>query len=851
MKVVIPRLRLLAFLRSPWGKVLAAVVLIVGITGLSVFGYYWHRYSRLIDVKLNGGPFTTPSKIFAGPEAIYAGQEVAPAEIISRLRGAGYSEASTNRTGWYRVRADAVEVFPGPDSYFTSEPAVLKFTGRRINQIVSLRDNAEQPLYELEPELITNLFDRSREKRRLVRYEDIPKSLRDAIISIEDKRFFEHAGLDVLRLLKAVYVDVREMRPDQGASTLSQQLARGFFLYPDKTLKRKVAELMITLQLEQRLTKEKIFEFYCNQVYMGRRGSFNIHGIGEAAQAFYEKDFRELSLAEAATLAGLIQLPEYRHPVRHPQRALERRNVVLRAMLENGVISKAQHDDAVKRPLGVSSGAAESSDAPYFVDMVNDQLQGRFLEKDLVTQVFRVYTTLDMRLQRAAVDAVRYGMPLVDEQVKKQRRFRGQKPPTAQVALVALDPHTGEVKALVGGRDYGVSQLNHVTAKRQPGSAFKPFVYATAMNTALDAVGTSPVLTPISMVDDSPTTFWFDGKPYEPSNFKDQFYGPITLREALAHSLNIATVKVAEMVGYDKVVEMARWSGMNMQIQATPAVALGSYEVQPLEIAGAYTIFANSGVHVAPYMIRAVREQGGQTVLANQTVETPVLDPRIAYIMTNLLEEVMRSGTAAGVRARGFGVPAAGKTGTSHDGWFAGYTSNLLCIVWVGFDDNTELNIEGARSALPIWTEFMKKAVTYRPYRNPAPFEPVDGIVTAEVDPETQELATSGCPKRRMEVFVAGTQPVGYCRAHGGRPGAAPLLTTVSGWETESDKAKETEKGARETVVAVVKPSPTAQPEPRPPVVLQRVPVPVAGQKKPADGEPKKSWFRRVWDVFK
>ncbi len=831
------------FLLGPVGKVLLALALIGVVTGLGIFGYYWNRYGRLIDAKLSAGPFNTPSKIFAAPEAVSVGQKITSAEIVSRLRAGGYSESSTNRNGWYRLRPDAVEIFPGPDSYFAAEPAVVQFSGPAVSRIVSLRDHAEQPLYEIEPELITNLFDKSREKRRLVRFEDLPRMLVDAVVSIEDKRFFEHKGFDPLRILKAAYVDLREMRKEQGASTLSMQLARGFFLYPDKSWRRKAAELVITLQLEGRLSKEQIFEYYVNHIYLGRRGSFNIHGIGEASQAYFQKNFRELALWEAATLAGLIQLPELRHPYRHPERARDRRNVVLAAMHQNGYITKAQYEDAVKRALGVTPGAVESSDAPYFVDMVIDQLQARYPEKDLVTRVFRVYTTLDMKLQRAAVEAVRFGMPLVDEQVKRQRRFRNRTPPAPQCALVALDPHTGEVKALVGGRSYGLSQLNRAVAKRQPGSSFKPFVYAAALNTALDG-GAQPVLTPISQVEDVPTTFWFDGKPYEPANFKNEVHGLTNLRMALTRSMNIATVKVAETVGYDRVVDLARRAGMNLQIQPTPAVALGAYEVQPIEIAGAYTVFANGGLGLPPYLIRSVRDQDGHTVQVNRPAATLVLDPRIAYMMTNLLEEVIRSGTAAGVRARGFTAPAAGKTGTSHDGWFAGYTSNLLAVVWVGFDDNTELEVEGARSALPIWTEFMKQALALRPYRNPAPFEPVEGIVTAEVDPDSQELASSGCPNRRTEVFIAGTQPVGYCRTHGGRPGSVPLLTTVAGWETGSDKDKD-----KPPVVADNQPAPTAEPARRPRVVLKAVPLEPA----PPPQEPgrKKGLFGRIWDAIR
>ena len=337
-------------------------------------------------------------------------------------------------------------------------------------------------------------------------------------------------------------------------------------------------------------------------------------------------------------------------------------------------------------------------------------------------------------------------MEQVDARLKKQKRFKNQSFPDAQVALVALDPHTGEIKAVVGGRNYGVSQLNHVLAKRQPGSVFKPFVYAAAMDTAVE--GGSTILTAGTTVEDEPTTFWFDNKPYEPSNFEHKFYGPVTLRRALARSLNVATVKVAEMVGYDKVVEMANRAGLNYKIQPTPAVALGAYEVTPFEIAGAYTMFANQGVYVKPSFISMVRTQEGDSIYVNKIEKRQVLDPRVAYLMTNLMEEVMRTGTAAGVRGRsGFNAPAAGKTGTSHDGWFAGYTSELMCIVWVGFDDNRELELEGAHSAAPIWGEFMKRALQYREYSAPKPFSMPDGIVTMQIDPLSGMPATPMCPE--------------------------------------------------------------------------------------------------------
>ena len=339
---------------------------------------------------------------------------------------------------------------------------------------------------------------------------------------------------------------------------------------------------------------------------------------------------------------------------------------------------------------------------------------------------------------------------------------------------------------------------------------------------------------------DQPTTFWYDGKPYEPSNFKHEFHGTVTLRQALAKSMNVATVKVAEMVGYDTVVDLARRAGLNYKINPTPAVALGAYEVTPIEMAGAYTIFANDGVFIKPNFISMVRESNGKPIYVNKVEKQQALDPRVAYLMTNLMEEVMRSGTAAGVRARGFTVPAAGKTGTSHDGWFAGYTSELICVVWVGFDDNRELNLEGAHSALPIWTEFMKRALEYRQYRNAQPFRAPDGIVTVDIDPQTGMQATGNCPLRRPEVYIAGTQPVGFCPLHGGSHG----VTNVAGWET-------TPRMEPPPVLAPVSPGGS------PAAVARRQgagapPPPVAAAQQEAEKpKEKKGFLRRIWGVFK
>jgi penicillin-binding protein 1B len=332
-----------------------------------------------------------------------------------------------------------------------------------------------------------------------------------------------------------------------------------------------------------------------------------------------------------------------------------------------------------------------------------------------------------------------------------------------------LDAQTGEVKALVGGRNYGLSQFDHATARRQPGSSFKPFVYAAALGSALAEGG--PTLTAASMVDDEPTTFYFHGQPYGPADHGHEYAGEVTLRYALAHSLNVPAVKLAETIGYDRVARLARAAGL--RVQATPSLALGSYEVTPLEMAGAYTVFANYGNCLKTTCIRAIRDPHGASIFESQPERKPAIDARVAYLVENMMEEVLRSGTGAGVRARGFYLPAAGKTGSSHDGWFAGFTSRLICVVWVGFDNNRDITLDGAHSALPIWTEFMKRAHQHSEYRNVHEFRAPGGVVTAQIDADTGELATPNCDHVRNEVFIEGTQPVESCHLHGGRIPAA------------------------------------------------------------------------------
>jgi penicillin-binding protein 1B len=843
--VRVPRnARLVRFFLHPAGKIFLGLIACLLLASAAVFVHYYNKYAKLIDERLRAGAYSSTSRIYSAPSSITVGDETSPVDLAAALRRAGYNENRNNPVGYYTLRPDSIDIFPGADSYFDQEAAAVKFAKSRISRIVSLNDNSDRPMYELEPQLITNLYDRKREKQRVVHYEDIPAVLRNAILSAEDKRFFQHSGFDPIGILRSAWVDLKRGRNEQGASTLTMQLARNMFLTLDRNWRRKAAEIMITMQLEQKLNKEQIFELYCNQIDLGYRGSFEIRGFGEASQAYFGKDLRSLSLPEAATLAGIARGASYYNPYRHPDRVRQRRDWILGMMRQNDYISDRDYGVAAETPLKLVNGASESSDAPYFVDLLNDDLEKRFPGYDFQAHSDKIYTTLDLNLQRAANEAVAIGMKQVDDIARKQKRFRNAPFVEPQCALIAVDPHTGEVKALIGGRNYGASQLDRILAERQPGSIFKPFVYAAALNTAV--AGGTTTLTPASIVVDEPTTFTFDDQEYEPQNFEHEFYGPVTLRRAMAKSLNVATIKVAEMVGYSTVVSLAHRAGISEDVKATPAMAIGSYVATPLEMAGAYTIFANKGVRVQPTLISLIKEPNGKVLLDQKAQTKPVLDPRVTYLMVSMLEEVMRTGTAAGVRSRGFLAPAAGKTGTSHDGWFAGFTSDLLCIVWVGYDDYSELNIEGAKSALPVWTEFMKRAILLRPYSNAKEFTAPDGVVTLTIDPQSGMPATPSCPERQPEVFIAGTEPVGACPLHGG--GGAQTL--VSGWDTpaatqpaqsprNSDPAQQPPR--RAAAVSGAAPLPYQQPPPA-------TPPPAANQ---SDPQKKKGFFGKLKDVFK
>lgn len=754
--------------------VIGVACLIIFVTGAVIFGFYYHKYGVIVDKRLQKPLFIDTAQVYAAPHQVRVGQTLTAGTVAAQLRAAGYSgddSAHASQMGSFAANQNSITIRPGPQSFHAPEDATITFDDGKVQQITAT-DGEQLASYALEPLLITGLSDPSRTKRRLITYDELPKYLVPAVTSIEDRRFFSHGGVDYIRLLGAARADFEHHRYSEGGSTLTMQLARGFFLTPAKHIKRKMLEILITWHLESRFNKKQIFQMYANEIPLGQAGSFAINGFGEASQVYFGKDLSKLNLPECALLAGMIQSPSRLNPLRHPVRSIERRNVVLDMMVETGDISKEQAEQAKAAPLRLAPQSDQQDHAPYFVDLVRDQIAARLGDSNWNQEGLRIYTSLDPQLQSAAAAAVDEGMKHVDELVDKRHARHPDEPVVyPQVALVAMDPHTGQVLALVGGRNYGASQLDHAISHRPTASTFKPFVYAAAFNSSLAGTqlttpdGKSAVFTQAMLLPDQQQTFTFgNGQTYTPRNFAGEYQDEVTAHDALKMSLNNATIELAQMVGFGNVAALARDAGI-ISARATPSVALGTYAATPLELASAYTIFDNNGVAVQPVLLSSIRTANGDPVMDFSSQSHPVLDPRVAYLTTDMMEAVLNEvhGTGASVRSMGFTAPAAGKTGTEHDSWFAGFTSNLICVVWVGNDDYTDLKIQGAFAAAPIWAEFMKHAVKLPQYSDTKPFVPPAGVTEVTLDKATNLLADASCPDDWSAAFLDGTQPVTTC----------------------------------------------------------------------------------------
>jgi len=727
----------------------------------------------VVTTRFEGRLWEIPSRIYSAGLSLRPGLQIDAAGLERRLQRSGYgrSEGPPTRPGQYRRIGDDLEVrFRDFAASRERPPAGVVRLGFDREQLHSLREAGGGRIdrVELEPELLATLFGARQEEREVVRLEDVPPLFVKAVLAAEDARFFSHGGLDARAIVRAALANARSGGIVQGGSTITQQTVKNLFLGPERTFWRKAREAAMAVLLDLRYDKERILEAYLNEVYLGQRGPVAICGVQAAARFYFGRDLRELSLGEMATLAGMIRSPGSYNPFNHPDAAAERRDQVLQAMVRLEQIDEAAMTRAAAERLRLGSGGGGFRGAPWVADYVRSQLARHYSKKLLEQEGLSVFTTIDTLVQEAAEKALRlglekleYGFPAVRRQ-REERRLQG--------ALVATRPGSGEVLAVVGGRDYEDSQFDRaVQARRQPGSCFKPFVYAAAFERRLR--DRDEGLTPASLLDDDPIVLTSGGKRWAPENYDGSYGPPVTARTALERSLNVPTVRAAQRAGLGAVVDLARRAGIESPLRELPSLALGTMEVTPLELATAYTTLANQGRRVTASIVREVRDADGQPLERRPLERAQTIDPRAAYLVTHVLEGVFERGTARSAAALGFHGLAAGKTGTTdetRDAWFAGYTPDLLALVWVGYDDNARTGLTGATGALPIWVDFMGRVGLADSRRD---FSPPAGIVRRRIDPESGQRATPGCPATIDELFAAGTEPREDCSLHGGRRG--------------------------------------------------------------------------------
>ncbi len=763
---------------------IAAILLFALPPAIYIFLGYYNSLENEVVTRFSGKRWNIPSRIYSDSCFVYPGQSLDDLGFFQRLARLNYHPVAAGKVaarGEYSLDAAKHRLtiflhgFSYPYSQFPGELVRLELGPH--DTVLAMRDlGTAKPLYsvELEPELISGIFQGSWQQRRLVPLSQVPPALIDAILAAEDHRFYEHHGIDPVRIIKAAWIDLTAHQLRQGGSTLTQQLMKNFFLTSKRDWRRKAKEALMAYIAEQRYSKDQILENYINDIYLGQRGQEGIYGVWEAAEYYFSKEPRDLTIGEMATIAGMIRSPNGLNPLRHPRQAERRRNEVLGLMLEDGYISKAAYDQAVTEPLHPREAFTENNDAPYFVDYVKHELAERYPPDVLTGEGLRIFTTLDVHAQKLAEAAVHNNLDYLEKRYPSLRRK--EKKDQLEEALVALEPQNGKIRAMVGGRYYRESQFNRVTqAKRQPGSAFKPVTYLAALEETLD--GGPDRFLPTSYVDDEPFTWNYGDMSWSPKNYKGRYFGRVTLEFALQESLNSATSRLANQIGLDRIRAMAERLGFG-ELPPYPSIILGGIEVTPMQIAQAYSIMADYGLEVQPYAVTAVVDQSGRVIEGHELQARQVLSPQLAYLIDFMLQQVINHGTGFGARQHGFLRPAAGKTGTtndSKDAWFAGFTPNLLAVTWTGFDQKEALGLTGAEASLPAWTDFMKAATASRPALD---FEPPPGIVVEKVDPLTGYLAGPYCPVVMEGAFPKDLAPSQVCPFHT-HPGATASGTAA------------------------------------------------------------------------
>lgn len=748
--------------------VLATLVVLAVAFGLFALQVYVSVTSRF-ESRL----WAQPATIYSAPASLSPGDPARVASLADRLGRSGYGEVdgAPSRPGQFRVLRDGIDVHfrastaPGDDR--PERRRTLRISRGTLRSIRD-EDGRRLPVVTFEPEVLARVYGERHEEREVVAYEDLPETLRSAVLAAEDARFFEHRGVDVRAVFRAAWRNVRSGKIVQGGSTISQQTVKNLYLGHERTWWRKIRELPMALVLDLKYDKTRILEVYLNEVYLGQRGPVAVCGVQAASRLYFGRSVDALSVGESALLAGMIRSPGRYNPFVHPERAVERRGRVLDAMVRLGWIDEGVAGEARDEPLELGSGRAGFHQARHLADYVRQELQSTYSADELAAEGLRVYTTLDTGVQEVAERALEEELARLEKDVPRIRKQAAER--TLQGAVIVTDPRTGAVLAMVGGRDYAETQFNRaVDARRQPGSVFKPFVYLAGFEAGVDG-DTDRALTPATGLLDEPIEIDGPDGVWRPVNWDGEFRGEVSVRESLRRSLNVPTVRASQWVGLARVIAAANACGIESSMSPYPSLALGTQEVTPLELAVAYGTLANGGRRVAPRIVSEVRDASGTPLDRTELTIERAASPESTYLVSSILEGVFEEGgTAARARALGFAGRAAGKTGTTddtRDAWFVGYTPQRVVLVWVGFDDGSPTGVGGASGALPVWVRVMREAPLPR---HASGFEPPVRVVRRTIDPETGGLATGRCPRWFGEWFAEGTEPREECTLHGKR----------------------------------------------------------------------------------
>ncbi|MEE9911832.1 MAG: PBP1A family penicillin-binding protein [Deltaproteobacteria bacterium] len=733
-----------------------AAALLVGL--VLRMGYLYVEVGKGIADSDGGSP-----TIFYGRSMeITKGADLESLRLVERLKRLSYGEVrkQPSAAGTFFRDEKQIRIFLRGDSAGKKDQQNGPVTiGLSDGRITSLRSAAgkELPSIELEPEELGRILSPKLDSRHQVVLSAISPHLQNAVIASEDAHFYSHFGIDILAIGRALIADLKEQRFAEGGSTITQQLAKNFFLSPRKTVGRKLREAELALALELRYSKKQILEMYLNKIYLGQTGVDRIFGVEDASSVYFSKRARDLSLQEAALLAGIIHAPNRYLLFTNSKTAKERRNKVLSRMRKLAMISEDEFLNASQKPLQLQSGKAPVHLSSYFIDYIQRITREDMGTERLYHSGYRYYTTLDPVWQADAEDAVTRGLGDIARTARPARE-------PLQAALVAIDPKTGTMRAMVGGRSYGQSRFNRaVDARRQPGSAFKPFVLLAAL---AGPPADRESLTLSTLVSGEPISLPTPEGTWTPSNFEDKKYGNITIRKAIEDSVNTATVRLAHDVGFQDVLKTARQAGIKSPLLPVPSMPLGSFEVTPMELAYAYATIASGGVRFAPFALFSVTAADGDQIIARKVERSQALDPRVAYLAGYALEGVLTRGTARDAKALKIDFPVSGKTGTTNgnrDSWFVFFTPDVVCAVWVGYDTGADTGLTGATGALRISARFLRSLYS----RSRPPVVPVpDGIEVALIDPASGYRATVLCPQTFQEAYLTGTAPRETCPDH-------------------------------------------------------------------------------------